>query len=45
MTVNGKELVLPYETLLIAGTEKPCVRGSPPLQQVPALFELSWPPH
>ena len=33
MTVAGKELVLPYETLLITGTDKPCVRGSPPLQQ------------
>lgn len=33
MTVSGKELELPYETLLITGTDKPCVRGSPPLQQ------------
>ena len=33
MTVAGKELELPYETLLITGTDKPCVRGSPPLQQ------------
>jgi len=33
LTVAGKELVLPYETLLITGTDKPCVRGSPPLQQ------------
>ena len=33
MTVAGKELTLPYETLLITGTDKPCVRGSPPLQQ------------
>ena len=33
MTVSGKELMLPYETLLITGTDKPCVRGSPPLQQ------------
>jgi hypothetical protein len=33
MTVAGKQLHLPYETLLITGTDKPCVRGSPPLQQ------------
>ena len=33
MTVNGEEMVLPYESLLITGTDKPCVRGSPPLQQ------------
>jgi len=33
MTVSGKELMLPFETLLITGTNKPCVRGSPPLQQ------------
>lgn len=33
MTVSDIDVVLPYETLLIAGTDKPCVRGSPPLQQ------------
>ena len=33
MTVEGVELTVPYESLLISGTDKPCVRGSPPLQQ------------
>lgn len=33
MTVDGKELTIPYKALLISGTDKPCVRGSPPLQQ------------
>ena len=33
LSVAGKQLMLPYDTLLITGTDKPCVRGSPPLQQ------------
>eukprot|EP00286_Rhodomonas_abbreviata_P021981 CAMPEP_0181308922 /NCGR_PEP_ID=MMETSP1101-20121128/11737_1 /TAXON_ID=46948 /ORGANISM="Rhodomonas abbreviata, Strain Caron Lab Isolate" /LENGTH=505 /DNA_ID=CAMNT_0023415369 /DNA_START=6 /DNA_END=1520 /DNA_ORIENTATION=- len=33
MVVDGKELTIPYKDLLISGTNKPCVRGSPPLQQ------------
>jgi len=33
MTVEGRELTIPYQDLLISGTDKPCVRGSPPLQQ------------